>query len=131
MGDVVSVVAKDLGMMANDGIYQQGVHPAWIEVTAEIREGADVGTGVGERESEGSTVKDREKSGSRSTMNDDTEWGGTNRSTSGSTTGITDKETETNISGAGNGSEESKRNTVCSVTEIRSYTATTSVLTVR
>ena len=82
------------------------MHPAWIEVTAEIREGADVGTGVGERESEDSTTRDEGKNGSHSTRDE------TNRSTNGYTTGVAGKETETNISGAGNGSEESERNRV-------------------
>ena len=101
----------DFGLLC-DTNYQRGVHPAWIEVTAEIREGADVGTGVGERESEGSTAKDGEKNGNRSTMNNENERDGTNRSTNRATTGVTDKEAETNISGAGNGSEQSERNRV-------------------
>ena len=88
------------------------MHPAWIEVTAEIREGADVGTGVGEKESEESKTRDEEKNGSRPTMDAGTKRNKTNLSTNGSTTGATDKETEMNISGVGNESEKSERNRV-------------------
>ena len=94
------------------GYYQQGVHPAWIKVTAEIRVGADVGTGVRERELKDSKEGDEGKSGNHPTMGAGNDRDTASRSTNGPTTGVKDKETKTNISGAGNKDNESERNTV-------------------
>ena len=66
------------------------MHPTWIEVTAEIRKGADVGTGVGKKESEDSTAGDKGKNGRHPAMDAGNDGDTASRSTNGSTAGVKD-----------------------------------------
>ena len=84
------------------------MHPEWTKVTAETREGANVGSGVIEKAPNRSTTGVGERSGSDPTMGAGNKLNTVNRSTSGSTARLTNKETEMKHSGTGNEYKESK-----------------------
>ena len=84
------------------------MHPEWTKVTAETREGANVGSGVIEKAPNRSTTGVGERSGSDPTMGAGNKLNTVNHSTSGSTATLTNKETEMNHSGTANEYKESE-----------------------